>query len=121
MAPMPVEAPVMRTEERVLMCLLSWLRKGAQYLRVTSRSRRPHRCAASLALRGVGFSGDCGPPLSHLHDDLALGAPLGQVCQRILCLLERKHLVDHGPDALRLEELADFGELVAIGTHEEKR
>ena len=60
------------------------------------------------------------PGSSNLDDDLALRTPLGEVCKRILCLLERKHLVDHWPDALRLEELADFGELIAIGARKEK-
>jgi len=55
-----------------------------------------------------------------LNNDFALGAPLSQIFKRLFGLRKWKHLVDHWPDALRLEELADFGELIAIGARKEK-
>lgn len=53
-----------------------------------------------------------------LDDNLALGASLGQVFERFLCLFERKYLIDHGKNAFRLEECANFGELGTVGTYE---
>ncbi|MNW18754.1 hypothetical protein D3C71_2184410 [compost metagenome] len=57
---------------------------------------------------------------SHLDHDLALGSSLGKVLKRILCFLERKHLVDHWLDALGFEKFADLGELSAVGKDEEE-
>ncbi len=56
----------------------------------------------------------------HLNDDFPLRTPLGEVGKRIFCFLERKHLVDHWPDAFGFEKFADFAELGAIGVRKEK-
>src|SRR4051812_30625513 len=60
-------------------------------------------------------------PSPHLHDNLALGAPLFEIRKRRLRLFERKYSVDHRPDAPRLEKLADLGELPTVGMDENER
>ena len=59
--------------------------------------------------------------LPHLDNDLALGSTLLEIRKRLLGLLERKDLVDHRPDAPRLEKLADLCELAAVWVHEQER
>src|SRR5271170_4213036 len=55
-----------------------------------------------------------------LHNDLSLGPAFSKVRKRLLRLIERKHLVNHRPDAPCLEEFADLCELAAIWMHEQK-
>jgi hypothetical protein len=59
-------------------------------------------------------------PLPHLDNDLALGSTLLEMRKRLLGLVERKCLVDHGPDVPRLEKLADLAELPTVWMHEQK-
>ena len=61
------------------------------------------------------------PPLAQLDNDLPLGSPLFEIRKRLLRLFERNYLIDHKPDAPRVEKLADFGELPALGVHEQER
>ena len=46
--------------------------------------------------------------------------PPGEVSKRILCLFERKYLVDHWSDVPLLEEFAYFAKLNSIGARKEK-
>jgi|APLak6261660231_1056022.scaffolds.fasta_scaffold00899_3 hypothetical protein len=82
------------------------LRQGVFHRRLTGLSlARP----ALLTIRS-----------QHLDDNFPPRTPLGEVGKRIFCFLERKHLVDHRPDALSFEKFADFTELGAIGVRKEK-
>ena len=81
--------------------------------------------AAAAGECGAQHAGRCHIPtcrsqLSDQHDHFAFRPTLGEVRQRLPGLLEGKHLVDHRPDALRLEELSDLGELVAVGAGKEE-
>ena len=49
-----------------------------------------------------------------LHNDLSLDPAFFEICQRLLRLIERKHLVNHRTDAPRFEKFADLCELAAI-------
>ena len=73
-----------------------WCREG-HYIHITSHRDPQAHAATATWLARIGVP----------YDDLALGAPLGEVRKRILCLLERKHLVDNWPDAVRLKEFAE--------------
>jgi hypothetical protein len=62
--------------------------------------------------------GDIGS--SDLHNDLPLGPALFEICQRILRLIEWKHLVNQRPDAPRLEQFTDLRELLAVWMREQE-
>ena len=56
----------------------------------------------------------------HLHDDLSFGPAFFEIRQRLFRLIERKHIVDHRPNAPRLEQFTDLCELTAVWMHEQK-
>src|SRR6266498_33593 len=58
---------------------------------------------------------------THPHNDLPLRPPVFEICQRLLRLIERKHLVNHWPDALGLEQFTDLCELLTVWMHKQKR
>src|SRR6185437_10206970 len=60
------------------------------------------------------------PSSLNLYDDLSPGSTLLEIQKRLFRLIEREDLVDHGPDASRLEKFADVGELAAVGMHEQE-
>jgi len=49
----------------------------------------------------------------HLHNDLPLRPAFFEIHQCLLRLIERKYLVNYRPDAARLEQFTDLGELPA--------
>jgi len=57
-------------------------------------------------------------PLLHLDNDLPLGSTLLKICKSLLRLIERKYLVDHRPNAPRLEKFTDLRELVTVRSYE---
>ena len=54
-----------------------------------------------------------GRPYFSWTTTLPLARPCSRYAERLLGLLERKNLVNHRPNALRLEKLADLRELIA--------
>lgn len=58
--------------------------------------------------------------LLDFDDDLTLGASLGQVFKRVLCLFKRKYLVNHRMDTFGRKQFANLGELSTVGAYEEK-
>lgn len=56
----------------------------------------------------------------HLDNDLAFGSPLSQIVKCLFGLLKRKYFVDHWSNTFRCEQLANFRQLRAIGTDEQK-
>ena len=70
---------------------------------------------------GTGPPAACeSTPLLHLDNDLPLGPPLLEIRKRLLRLFEWKYLIDHRPDAPRLEKLSDLCELAAVWMHEQE-
>src|SRR5215469_15034010 len=57
----------------------------------------------------------------NLHDDFPFGSAHLNVSQRFPSLIERKHLVDYGPDPPLLERLGDLCKLATIRMHEQER
>src|SRR5947209_5460711 len=56
----------------------------------------------------------------HLDNDLPFGPAQLEIRKRLLRLIERKYLVDHGPNAPHLEKLADLCELATVWIHEQE-
>jgi len=56
----------------------------------------------------------------HPHDDLPFRPAFFEIRQRLLCLIERKHLVNHRSDAPRFEKFANLRKLAAVWMHEQK-
>ena len=53
----------------------------------------------------------------HLDDDFSFGATIFEIGKRLLRLIERKCLVDHGSDGPRLEKFADAETGRVTGPH----
>ena len=52
--------------------------------------------------------------------DLPFGPAHLEIRKRLLRLIERKYLVDHGPNAPYLEKLADLCELATVWIHQQE-
>ena len=58
--------------------------------------------------------------LVYFNDHFSLRMPLGKIIQSNLRLFEGKHFIDHRTDLFRLDHFGDLGQLVPVGSHEEK-
>jgi hypothetical protein len=88
--------------------------------RLHARVRRHGRCLEPYLVPtsvtiGVGL-----PDSLHLDHDLPFGSAPLEIRKRLPCLVERKYLVDHGPNAPHLEKVADLCELATVWIHEQE-
>jgi hypothetical protein len=75
---------------------------------------RPYLVPASVTM-GVGLTDSL-----HLDHDLPFGSAPLEIRKRLPRLIERKYLVNHGPNAPHLEKVSDLCELATVWIHEQE-